>query len=149
MSLDQKLLEDMKRSMKAKDKIRVETVRGLRAQLKNAQITKGEELSEEEVLQVLSNAAKKRKESIEQFTNVGRKDRADIEQQELDIIQEYLPRQMDQKEIDELIKLIFEEVKPESMKDMGKVMSSIMPKVKGRADGKIVQQIVRDKLASL
>lgn len=149
MSLDQKLLEDMKRSMKAKDKIRVETVRGLRAQLKNAQITKGEELSEEEVLQVLSNAAKKRKESIEQFTNVGRKDRADIEQQELDIIQEYLPKQMDQKEIDELINSVLMEVKPESMKDMGKVMSSIMPKVKGRADGKLIQQIVRDKLASL
>ena len=149
MSLDQELLEDMKRSMKARDKIRVETIRGLRAQLKNAQITKNGELSEEEVIQVLSNAAKKRKESIEQFNAVGRKDRADIEQQELDIIYEYLPKQMDEKEIGVLVNSVFEEVKPESMKDMGKIMSSIMPKVKGRADGKLVQQIVRDKLSSL
>lgn len=149
MFLDNQLLEDMKRSMKAGDKIRVETIRGLRAQLKNAQITKNGELSEEEVIQVLSNAAKKRKESIEQFNAVGRKDRADIEQQELDIIHEYLPKQMDEKEIGALVNSVFEEVKPESMKDMGKIMSSIMPKVKGRADGKLVQQIVRDKLSSL
>lgn len=149
MSLEQELIEDMKRSMKARDKIRVETIRGLRAQLKNAQITKSGELSEEEVIQTLSNAAKKRKESIEQFNAVGREDRADIEQQELEIIQEYLPKQMDEKEIGELISSVFEEVKPESMKDMGKIMSSIMPKVKGRADGKLVQQIVRDKLSSL
>ena len=149
MFLDNQLLEDMKRSMKAGDKIRVETIRGLRAQLKNAQITKNGELSEEEVIQVLSNAAKKRKESIEQFNAVGRKDRADIEQQELDIIHEYLPKQMDEKEIGALVNSVFEEVKPESMKDMRKIMSSIMPKVKGRADGKLVQQIVRDKLSSL
>lgn len=149
MHLDNQLIEDMKRSMKAGDKIRVETIRGLRAQLKNAQITKNGELSEEEVIQVLSNAAKKRKESIEQFNAVGRKDRADIEQQELDIIHEYLPKQMDEKEIGALVNSVFEEVKPESMKDMGKIMSSIMPKVKGRADGKLVQQIVRDKLSSL
>jgi uncharacterized protein YqeY len=149
MHLDNQLIEDMKRSMKAGDKIRVETIRGLRAQLKNAQITKNGELSEEEVIQVLSNAAKKRKESIEQFNAVGRKDRADIEQQELDIIHEYLPKQMDEKEISVLVDSVFEEVKPESMKDMGKIMGSIMPKVKGRADGKLVQQIVRDKLSSL
>ncbi len=149
MNLDQRLLEDMKRSMKAKDKIRVETIRGLRAQLKNTQIMKGEELSEDEVIQVLTNAAKKRKESIEQFKKVGREDRAEIEQQELEIIYEYLPEQLDENQIKELVDSVFDEVNPESMKDMGKVMSVIMPKVKGRADGKLVQQIVRDKLSSL
>lgn len=149
MHLDHELLEDMKRSMKARDKIRVETIRGLRSQIKNAQIMKGEELSEEEAVQVLSNAAKKRKESIEQFNAVGRKDRADIEQKEFNIIHEYLPKQMDEKQIGKLVNEVFEEVKPSSMKDMGKVMSSIMPKVKGKADGKVVQQIVRDKLSSL
>lgn len=149
MNLDKDLLEDMKRSMKEGDKVRVETVRGLRAQLKNAQISKGKELSDEDMIQVLSSAAKKRKESIEQFKAVGRDDRADTEQKELDIIYEYLPKQLDEKQIAELVDSVVAEVKPTSMADMGKVMGIIMPKVKGQADGKLVQQIVRDKLSSL
>lgn len=149
MNLDHDLIEDMKRSMKTGDKIRVETVRGLRAQLKNAQISKGKELSDEDMIQVLSSAAKKRKESIEQFKAVGRDDRADVEQTELDIIYEYLPKQLDEKQIQQLVDSVVAEVKPTSMADMGKVMGIIMPKVKGQADGKVVQQIVRDKLSSL
>lgn len=149
MNLDHNLLEDMKRSMKSGDKLRVETIRGLRAQLKNARIAKGEELSEEDMIQVLSSAAKKRKESIEQFKAVGRSDRADTEQVELDIIYEYLPKQLDEKQIQQLVDSIVAEVKPSSLADMGKVMGVIMPKVKGQADGKLVQQIVRDKLSSL
>jgi len=149
MNLDHDLLEDMKRSMKKGDKIRVETVRGLRAQLKNAQISKGKELSDDDMVQVLSSAAKKRKESIEQFKAVGREDRAKIEQVELDIIYEYLPEQLDEKQIGQLADAVIAEVRPASMNDMGKVMSIIMPKVKGQADGKLVQQIVRDKLSSL
>lgn len=149
MNLDHNLLEDMKRSMKSGDKLRVETIRGLRAQLKNARIAKGEELSEEDMIQVLSSAAKKRKESIEQFKAVGRSDRADTEQAELDIIYEYLPKQLDEKQIQQLVDSIVAEVKPSSVADMGKVMGVIMPKVKGQADGKLVQQIVRDKLSSL
>lgn len=149
MSLDQQLFEDMKCSMKAKDKIRVETIRSLRGQLKNASISKGSDLSEDEVIQEISRAAKKRKESIEQFKAVGREDRASIEQQELDIIHEYLPDQMDEYQIAELVGNVFEEINPTSEKDIGKIMSAIMPKVKGRADGKLVQQIVRNKLSSL
>lgn len=149
MNLDQQLLVDMKRSMKAKDKIRVETIRSLRGQLKNASISKGSELTEEEAVQEISKAAKKRKESIDQFKAVGRQDRADIEQQEVDIIYEYLPDQMDEIQIGELIDQVIGEVNPTSEKDIGRVMSVIMPKVKGRADGKLVQQIVRNKLSSL
>lgn len=148
MNLDHDLLEDMKRSMKKGDKVRVETVRGLRAQLKNAQISKGKQLSDEDMIQVLSSAAKKRKESIEQFKAVGRSDRADIEQRELDIIYEYLPKQLDEKQIGELVVAVVAEIKPTSMADMGKIMGVVMPKVKGQADGKLVQQIVRDKLSS-
>lgn len=149
MNLDQQLLEDMKRSMKAKDKIRVETIRSLRGQLKNAGISKGSELTEDEVIQEISKVAKKRKESIEQFKAVGREDRAKIEQQELDIIYEYLPDQLDEEQISELADKVIGEVNPTSEKDIGKVMSVIMPRVKGRADGKLVQQIVRNKLSSL
>jgi uncharacterized protein len=149
MNLDHDLLEDMKRSMKSGDKLRVETIRGLRAQLKNARISKGEELSDEDMIQVLSSAAKKRKESIEQFKAVGRADRADTEQTELDIIYEYLPKQLDENQIRQLLDSIVAELKPSSMADMGRIMGVIMPKVKGQADGKLVQQIVRDKLSSL
>lgn len=149
MNLDQQLLEDMKRSMKAKDKIRVETIRSLRGQLKNAIISKGSDLSEDEVIQEISKAAKKRKESVEQFKAVGREDRASIEQQELDIIYEYLPDQMDEGQIEELVDQVIGEVNPTSEKDIGKIMSAIMPRVKGRADGKLVQQIARNKLSSL
>jgi len=149
MNLDQQLLEDMKRFMKAKDKIRVETIRSLRGQLKNASISKGSELSEDEAIQEISKAAKKRKESIEQFKAVGREDRADIEQQELDIIYEYLPDQMEEKQIEELVDKVIGEINPASEKDIGKIMGAIMPKVKGRADGKLIQQIVQNKLSSL
>jgi hypothetical protein len=149
MNLEQQLMEDMKAAMKTRDQLRLETIRGLRAQLKNFQIEKARELTEEEVIQVLSSAAKKRKEAIEQFKSVGREDRAEIETRELHIIESYLPAQMSDEEIARYVNAAIQEVNAASVKDMGKVMSAIMPKVKGKADGKIVQQIVRDKLNAL
>jgi uncharacterized protein YqeY len=147
--IEEKLLLDMKTAMKERDKLKLETIRGLRSQLKNASIDKRDNLTEEEVIQVLSGAVKKRKESIEQFKMVGRDDRAEIETQELNVIQNYLPQQLTQDEIIELVDSIISEVQADSLKDLGKVMSFIMPKIKGRAEGKIVQNIVRDKLSTL
>ncbi len=149
MTIQERLLEDMKTAMKASNKVRLETIRGLRAQLKNREIDLGRPLTEDDVIQVLMNAAKKRKESIEQFLAVNRHDRAEIEKKELEIIQEYLPEQMSEAEIANLADEIIKTVKAQSMKDMGKVMGQIMPKVKGRADGRLVQQIVTKKLSSL
>lgn len=149
MSLEAKLLEDMKAAMKAGDKIRLETIRGLRAQIKNAQIEAGKELTDDEIIRVLQSAAKKRKESIELFRAGGREDQAEVEAQELKIIESYLPRQMSAEEIAQLVNEAIQEVQATSMKDLGKVMGAIMPKVKGKADGKLVQQIVREKLSSL
>ena len=149
MSLEQQLFEDMKQAMKAKDKIRLETIRDVRAGIKNAFIKKGGELSDEEILQIISTASKKRRESIEQFKAVNREDRADIEYQELQILQSYLPKQLNEAEINDLLNSVFEEVKPESIKDMGKVMGRVMPKVKGIADGKLIQQLVKEKLSGL
>ncbi len=142
-------MEDMKAAMKSGDKIRLQTIRGLRAQLKNAQIDKGEALSEEEEIQVLMSAVKKRKESIEQFRAVNRPDRAEEEEQELRIIQQYLPEQMSEEEIAGLIDRVIREVQAASPRDMGKVMGKIMPMVKGKADGKVVQRMVQQKLATL
>ncbi len=149
MSIQEQLMEDMKAAMKAGDKLRLETIRGLRSQIKNAEIDKGRELSEEEVIQVLMNAAKKRKESIELYRQGNRMDRAEEESRELEIIQEYLPEQMSEEEIARLVDKVIKEVNASSPKDMGKVMGKIMPQVKGRADGKVVQKIVQQKLATL
>jgi len=142
-------MEDMKSAMKARDKIRLETIRGLRSQFKNFEIDKGRELSDDEEIQILMNAAKKRKESIEQFKLGNRLDRVAEEQKELEIIHEYLPRQMTEQEIEDLVDQVIQEVSATSPNDMGKVMGSIIPQVKGRADGKMVQKIVQQRLTKL
>jgi len=149
MSIQPKLMEDMKAAMKSGDKIRLETIRGLRSQFKNAEIDKGGSLSLEEEMQVLMSAAKKRKESIEQFKAGQRFDRAEEEEKELKIIQEYLPQQMSEAEIVSLVNAVLTEVAATSPADMGKVMGKLMPQIKGRADGKMVQKIVQQKLATL
>jgi hypothetical protein len=146
MSFEKRLNEDLKNAMRSGDKIRLETIRSLKTMLKNAQIEKMRELNEEEVLQLLNSAAKRRKESIEQFLNNGREDRAAEEKKELEIIQSYLPAQLDVSEIEKIVAETIAEVNATSPKDMGKVMGAIMPKVKGRADGKVIQQIVKSKL---
>jgi len=149
MDIPAKLIEDMKTAMKSGDKVRLETIRGLRSQMKNVEIDKGRSLTEDEVIQVLNNAAKKRRESIEQFKLVNRFDRASEEQKELEIIQEYLPRQMTEKEIEDLVTDAMRNVNANSPSDMGKVMGAVMPQLKGRADGRLVQKIVQQKLATL
>jgi uncharacterized protein YqeY len=149
MNIQIKLLDDMKTAMKAGDKIRLETIRGLRSQMKNTEIDKNRQLTDEEEIQVLMSAVKKRKESIEQFKSGNRLDRAAEEEKELKIVQEYLPEQMSDQEIEDLVRKALLEVEASSPVDMGKVMGKVMPLVKGRADGKQVQKIVQQKLATL
>jgi uncharacterized protein YqeY len=149
MSIQQKLMDDMKAAMKAGEKLRLETIRGLRAQFKNLEIDKGHPLTDEEEMQALMSAAKKRKESIEQFKAVNRLDRAAEEEQELEIIHSYLPEQLTEEKIAELVDQVIKEVGATSPGDMGKVMGKIMGQVKGRADGRLVQTVVQQKLAAL
>ena len=147
MSILQQLIEDMKQAMKAQDKIKLSTVRLLISQLKNARIDSGKELTPEEEIAVLMNAAKKRKESIDAFKAGNRQDLIDREQQELVIIQQYLPAQISDDEIQKTITEIIAATGASSLKDVGKVMSEAMKVLKGRADGKKVQEFVRSKLA--
>jgi len=147
MSILQQLIEDMKQAMKAQDKIKLSTVRLLISQLKNARIDSGKELTPEEEIAVLMNAAKKRKESIDAFKAGNRQDLIDREQQELVIIQQYLPAQISDEEIQKTITEIIAATGASSLKDVGKVMSEAMKVLKGRADGKKVQEFVRSKLA--
>ena len=147
MSIEATLLEDMKAAMKKGDSIRVETIRLLRAQIKNASLGRKEPLPESSILAILSKEAKKRKESIALYQRGGRDDLVQNETRELDIIQSYLPEAMSGTEIDALIRQCISQLHAEGMKDMGKVMSMIMPQIKGRADGKTVQERVRELLS--
>lgn len=148
MNLLEQLNQDMKAALKAGEKIRLETIRSLRGLITNAEIEKIGALTEDELLQVLRQAAKKRKEAIEQYTSFGREDRARQEEQELAVIEAYLPRQMDEAEISKLAKRVIAETGANSMKDMGKVMGALMPRLQGKADGKLVQQVVRKLLSA-
>jgi hypothetical protein len=147
MKVEAKLLDDMKAAMKSGDKVAVETLRMIRSQLKNASIAKGKDLSEEDVIDVLSNEAKKRKESLELFKQGRREDLAEKEQQELNIITSYLPAALSEDEVSGIIDKAVVEVGAQGMQDMGKVMGKVMPEVKGRADGKAVQELVKKKLS--
>ncbi len=146
MALLDKLSEDLKTAMKSGDKVRVETVRLLRGQLKDFRINQQHEPSAEEEVGVLVSAAKKRREAIEAYTKAGRQDLAEKEAAELAVISEYLPKGLTQEEIVAIIEAAIKEVGATGAGEVGKVMGKIMSQVKGRADGKLVQQLVRERL---
>jgi uncharacterized protein len=140
---------DLKAAMKSGDRTRLETLRSLRAALKEKEIAlrgKKEALDTDDVLTVLTTAAKQRKEAIQEYAKAGRPDRADAETKELEIILEYLPAQMTDEEIEKTVRNAMEKTNAASIGDIGRVMSAVMPEVKGRADGKAVQAVVRRML---
>lgn len=149
MGLLEQLTEDMKAAMKAGDKLLLETVRSLRGDIKNAQIEKGAALDEEEILQVIARAAKKRRDAIAEYRKYGREDKVDSEQAELAVIETYLPEQLGKADIEQIVAETIAALKVTSMSDFGKVMGAVMPKLKGKADGSMVQQVVRAKLSEL
>ncbi|MCK4753801.1 MAG: GatB/YqeY domain-containing protein [Calditrichia bacterium] len=149
MSVEKQLMEDMKLAMKSGNKIERDTIRMLRAQIKLASIDKKDELNEAELAQVLQKEAKKRKEAIELFQQGNREDLVKKEESELEIISTYLPEQLSDKDLDKIITEAIESLQVTSEKDMGPVMGAIMPEVKGKADGKVVQQKVKEHLAKL
>lgn len=142
MSLVDKLQEDMKHALKSRDELRLSTIRLLRSSVSYARIEKGVELTDEEVINVLSREAKQRREAIDAAERGGRSDIADKEKAELEIISEYLPKQMDEAEIEAIAREVAAEVGAADIKDRGKVMGPLMKRIKGRADGKIAGQIV-------
>lgn len=147
MSIEDKIFEDIKAAMKAKDSLKVGTLRMVRAQFKDAQIAKREPLNDDEQLAVLGNAAKRRREALEMYKNSGRDDLIQKEQAELDIISAYLPKQLSREEIEKVLKDIIKKIDVSSMQDLGKVMGPVMQQLKGKADGKLVQQLVREILS--
>ena len=139
---------DLKTAMKAGDKIALEVLRMLKSELKYKEIELGRDLNDEDYLSVLSSAAKRRRESINEFKKGGRDDLADKESAELDILNKYLPQQLSDAEIEKVVDEVIAEVGATTPADIGKVMKSVMPRVKGRADGRKINEIVGKKLNS-
>ncbi len=149
MSLKDKINNDLKEAMKSGDKTRLAVVRSIRALILEFEKSGvGRDLNNEDELQMLTTAAKKRKDSIEQFRNAGRNDLADQEEAELKILQEYLPKQLNEDEIKAEVARLASQIGAKSKEDFPKLMPLVMKELKGKADGKIVKTIVENFLVS-
>ncbi|NPV26855.1 MAG: GatB/YqeY domain-containing protein [Firmicutes bacterium] len=150
MSLKERLMEDMKTAMKKREagKLALSVIRMARAAIKNAEIDKGHELNDEEVIEVLTREVKLRRDAIAEFAKAQREDQVANLQAEIEVLMTYLPTQMTEEEIRQVIQETITQVGAQGPKALGKVMGALMPKVKGRADGKLVNQIVRDILGA-
>jgi len=148
MSLLDKIDLDLNKALKSRDMFTVTVLRGLKSDIQYKTIEKRDDLTEEEVTAVLSYAAKKRNDSIEMFTKGGRNDLAEKETSELKIIKNYLPDQLSEDKLRELVVLSISETGADSPSKMGLVMKDLMPKVQGRADGKLISRIVRELSAN-
>ena len=146
MGLKEEITGKMKEAMKAGDKPTLSTLRYLLSAVKNKEIEKRRELADEEVLQVVSTLAKQRQDSIEQFRKGGRDDLVEKEVRELAILKAFMPQQLSAEEIQAVVDETAAEVGAEGMKDMGKLMKAVMAKLRGRADGRTVQEIVKKRL---
>ena len=147
--LKQQLQEELKQSMLAKDELKTSVLRLLLSAINYYETNKGGagyEATDEDVLSVIGAQVKQRKDSIEQYTNAGRTELADKEKAELKILEAYLPEQMGEEEVSKLVDEAIAQTGASSMADIGKVMGVLMPKVKGKADGGLVSNLVKSKL---
>lgn len=147
MSIKDRLTEEMKDAMRSQDKVRLSTVRMLLSAVKYKEIDLGKKLTDEEVIETVASSVKQRKDSIEQFSKAGRADLVEKEEAELKILQGFLPEQLSVEEIEAEIERSVTEAGAAGMKDLGKVMKLLMPKVAGKADGKVVSEKVRERLS--
>ena len=147
MSLDEKIVEDLKKAMKEKDAVRLSCMRMLKTALKNLQVDKQRKLKDEEVQGVIFSLIKKGKESANEFRNAGREDIALKEETEVAIFYGYMPQQLTPEEIEKTLREIILELPAEKPSDLGKVMKTAMPRMAGKAQGKEVNEIVRRLLA--
>ncbi len=148
MSFAEKVDKEMNRAVKAKDRIRLSALRMLKSGLHNREIDLKHEITEREFLQLVASMVKQRKDSIEQFAKGGRTDLVEKEEAELKVIEEFLPSQLSEADIDAAIAEAIREVAATGIRDMGKVMKVLMPKLTGRADGKVVGEKVKARLSA-
>jgi uncharacterized protein YqeY len=146
MSLQEELLADMKDAMKNKKKEKLSVIRMARAAIKDAAINERKDLSDDEVIKVISKLVKQNKESLAEFEKAERPEEVAKLNREIEILEGYLPEQLSANELEEIVEETIDEVGAGDMSDMGQVMGAIMPKVNGKADGSEVNQLVREKL---
>jgi uncharacterized protein YqeY len=147
MTLEERLLDEMKQAMKTNDKLRLSTIRMIRTAVKNKEIDQRKKLDDDTILRVIQGMVRKGEESIEQFKLGGRTDLVEKETKEIEILKSYLPKPLSQEEILKIIDQTIEETEASSLKDLGKVMKSVMPKLGGRAEGSLINQLVKGKLS--
>ncbi|WP_208560137.1 GatB/YqeY domain-containing protein [Marinilactibacillus kalidii] len=148
MAILEELNQDMKVAMKAKDRERLTTVRMLKSALQNEQINKGDALTSDEELTIIAREKKQRLESLHEFQEANREDLVEKLEKELSIVDSYLPEQLSEEEIAQIVQDAVAQTGATSMKDMGKVMGVVLPKVKGKADGSLVSSLVKKELSN-
>lgn len=146
MSLKEKLQEDWKTAMKNRDSFKSGVLTMMRAAVLQVEKTDGSKLDDDQIIAVIAKEVKQRRDAILEFEKGNRQDLIDQNNKEIEILLDYLPQQLTETEIAEIVKTAVQEVDAKGIKDMGKVMTAIMPKVKGKADGKLVSQIVKESL---
>ena len=150
MSLQSKISEDVKNALRNQEKLKLSVLRMLLASIKNRIIElKNKELPDEQIVAVIGSEIKKRRDAVYEFEKVGRQDAADAEKDEISILMDYMPAQLTEEQIISLIDEAINELGIESIKDLGKLMKGLMPKTKGKADGALVNKLVRGKLDKL
>jgi uncharacterized protein YqeY len=149
MALLEQLNEDMKHAMRAKDKFRLGVIRMVIAAIKNVEIDVRRSLEEGEVQDIVQREIKQRRDAMGEFEKAGREDLVEQSKQELDVLIGYMPQQLSETEIRSIVQDAIRSVAASTKADMGKVMGAVLPHVKGRADGKVVNQLVQSELAAL
>jgi uncharacterized protein len=147
MSLEERLVQEMKEAMKSNDKLRLSTIRMIRSTVKNKEIELRKPLDDGEIQKAIQGMVRKGEESVEQFRLGGRMDLVEKESKELEILKSFLPQALTREEILKIIDETIEETQSTSLKDIGKLMKSVMPKLQGKADGKLVNQLVKERLS--
>ncbi|MCT4632874.1 MAG: GatB/YqeY domain-containing protein [Firmicutes bacterium] len=146
MSIKDRLIADLKVAMKEKDALKKSTITMLRAAVKQQEVDNRVELSDEEILDIVSKQVKQKRGAIEEFQKGDRMDLVEEAQNEIEVLMNYLPEQMSEEELLEVVKSVVAEVGASSPKEMGKVMGALMPKIKGKADSKLASKYVKDLL---
>ncbi|MFI3209748.1 MAG: GatB/YqeY domain-containing protein [Peptostreptococcaceae bacterium] len=146
MSLKERLQEDLKSSMKNKETLRKSVITLIRAAIKQFEIDNRVELNDEEIIDIISKQLKQRNDALDEFKKADREDLVSETESEIKVLKEYLPQQLSEEELEVIVKETISEVGATSMKDMGKIMSVIQPKTKGRADGKLINKLVKANL---
>jgi len=148
MSLQERLYEDMKKALKEREagKLQLSVIRMARSAIKNRSIELGRELTDEDVIEVLAKEVKLRREALAEYRRAGRQETVAELEAEIAVLEKYLPRQLDRNEIVQMAREAIAATGAQSERDLGKVMGVLMPRLKGRADGKLVNEVVREIL---